>query len=219
MPWGRAGENLGKDKLPLSAFGRHRNTVFDPLKMQHPTNTRQQRPSPASINSVSVRIIATTLKLAHYPYFCTIKLFYMKQLLLFALFCPPAWGHAQCVECSSFAEALKNPLQVKSIIINSNVNKTTVRQVPAYIDTFVNLEILYLTDQPITHIPPAIGRLPKLKELSFAGCRLTKIPDAVFALGSLKELILLNNPFASSYKTALRKKTKSLMPNTMLLLD
>lgn len=143
----------------------------------------------------------------------------MKQALIFLLLCVPTSIFAQCTECNSFEAALKKPEMVKSIIINSHVNKIVVDSVPSFIGQFVNLEILYLTDQPITHIPPSIGQLTKLKELSFASCQLTQLPDAVFTLKNLRELILFTNPFSEGYKAQLKKKVKALMPKTQLLID
>lgn len=68
---------------------------------------------------------------------------------------------------------------VKSIIINSHVNKIVVDSVPSF-----------------------IGQLTKLKELSFASCQLTQLPDAVFTLKNLRELILFTNPFSERYKAS-----------------
>lgn len=143
----------------------------------------------------------------------------MKQTLIILLLFIPAAIFAQCTECNSFEAALKKPEMVKSIIINSHVNKIVVDSVPSFIVKFVNLEVLYLTDQPIGHIPASIGQLTKLKELSFASCQLTSLPDAIFTLKNLRELILFTNPFPERYKAELKKKVKTLMPKTQLLID
>ena len=126
---------------------------------------------------------------------------------------------SQCEECSSFKEAIKKPEMVKSLIMNGSITGNRLDSIPASIALFTNLEILYLTDQPIKTIIPEMASLKNLKELSFGGCKLTTIPDFIFGLKNLKELILFDNPFTDEYKNVLKDRVKKEMPKTMLMLD
>ena len=143
----------------------------------------------------------------------------MKQFLpaLALLFAINSFG--QCEDCNSFKEALKKPEMVKSLIINGSITGQRLDSIPASIASFTNLEILYLTDQPIKTITPGLANLEKLKELSFGGCKLTAVPDFIFEMKNLKELILFDNPFADQYKNALKNRVKKEMPKTQLMID
>lgn len=126
---------------------------------------------------------------------------------------------SQCEDCNSFKEAIKKPEMVKSIIMNGSITGNRLDSIPASIGLFINLEILYLTDQPIKTITPEMANLKKLKELSFGGCKLTTIPDFIFEMKNLKELILFDNPFTDEYKNTLKDRVKKEMPKTQLMLD
>ena len=143
----------------------------------------------------------------------------MKHILsaLALLFTINSFG--QCEDCNSFKEALKKPEMVKSIIINGSITGNRLDSIPATIGSFTNLEILYLTDQPIKAITPELANLKKLKELSFGGCKLTMVPDFVLEMKNLKELILFDNAFTDEYKNALKDRVKTEMPKTVLMID
>lgn len=128
-------------------------------------------------------------------------------------------SYGQCEDCSSFQEALKKPEMVKSIIMNGSLAANRVDSIPRSIGSFTNLEILYLTDQPIKTIVPELANLKKLKELSFGGCKLTAVPDFIFELKNLKELILFDNAFTKAYITLLKDRVKKEMPKTTLMID
>ena len=143
----------------------------------------------------------------------------MKRILsiLALLFAMNSFG--QCEDCSSFKEAEKKPEMVKSIIINGSITGNRLDSIPASIASFTNLEILYLTDQPIKTLTPELANLKRLKELSFGGCKLTTVPDFIFEMKNLKELILFDNAFTEEYKNALKDRVKKEMPKTVLMVD
>jgi Leucine-rich repeat (LRR) protein len=143
----------------------------------------------------------------------------MKALLLFIFSGCYLVTFAQCVDCNSFEEALKNPEQVKTLKINSLMQDITLDSVPVTIGRLVNVEILYLSDHNFSTVPKEIGNLTKLKELSFSGSKLTSLPDEIFQLKNLNELLLLNNSFTDEYKATLKERFKKELPATMLLIN
>jgi Leucine-rich repeat (LRR) protein len=138
--------------------------------------------------------------------------------LVFFILASNSYIFGQCITCNSFSEALKKPGKVKSIIINSGMHEA-VDSVPAYIDTFINLESLYLTDQQINAIPAGISKLGKLKELSFGGCKLTEVPEFIFAMKHLTGVILFYNAFSEEYKAKLIERFKKELPDTKLEIE
>ncbi len=122
----------------------------------------------------------------------------------------------QCVKCSSFEEANKDPLKVKSIIVNPYTTDITLDEFPENIGDFTNCETLFLVGHNFTTISADIGKLTKLKELSFAECMLTDIPDEIFELKQLKELILWENQFSEETVQKIKAKAKAELPNTKL---
>ena len=143
------------------------------------------------------------------------KIFFLSFLLILAAHS----AFAQCKECNSFTEALKKPEQVKSLIINSHIHRITLDSVPASVGRFINIEILYFTDQNITAIPQEIAGLKKLKELSFAACKLTSVPDFIFSMSHLKEILLNDNLFTEEYKKSLEQRFKKELPGVMVSLE
>jgi Leucine-rich repeat (LRR) protein len=140
----------------------------------------------------------------------------MRLYILTAFFFISLKATSQCSNCTSLKEALKNPAQVKSLIINGQMSGHVWDSVPASIGLLINIEILYLTDHNISKLPDEIGKLKKLKELSFGGCKLSEIPESVFTLKNLKELILYNNSFSEKYLAELKARVKKEMPGTTL---
>jgi len=126
---------------------------------------------------------------------------------------------AQCSECKSVAEAEKDPAKVISLKMNSYMSDEAFEGFPPVIFSFVNIEELYLTDFEFTEIPAAIGKLTKLKTLSFAGNSLEKLPEEIFELKNLKELLLNNNEFSDEYKAYIKKTAKEKLPNTKLMIN
>lgn len=142
----------------------------------------------------------------------------MKKIFLL-LFIISNFSFGQCQKCSSIDEASKEPEKVKSLIINGYMNPDGPFEVfPKEIETFKNLEILYLSDQQFTEVPEFIGNLTNLKELSLAGGILEKIPDAIFKLKNLKELLLNDNEFSEEYMAELKVKLKQELPKTKVIL-
>lgn len=140
----------------------------------------------------------------------------MKKIVF--LFLLSIASYSQCVKCNSFDEAAKNPTIVKSIIINSYVHGIELNEIPKSIEQFVNLEILFLSDQQFTSVPAEIGKLTHLKSISFGGCMLQSIPDELFQLKELEEVILANNEFTDEYKAALEKRFKAELPKVKVML-
>ncbi len=141
------------------------------------------------------------------------KYFFLVGILL------SASSYGQCVECNSLEEALKQPLLVKSLTINSGMHNLMLENFPTSILKLVNLETLLLTDHHITSIPEAIGDLKHLKVLSFGGCRLSKLPDNIYSLKNLQELILFDNRFSEAYVSKIKSTCKKLLPSVKLMID
>lgn len=130
-----------------------------------------------------------------------------------------ATSYGQCVKCTSLEEALKQPLMVKSLSINSGMHNMMLENFPKSILKLVNLETLLLTDHHIVSIPESIGELKQLKVLSFGGCRLTKLPNSIYSLSHLQELILFDNRFSEKYVSEIKSTCEKLIPRVKLLID
>lgn len=141
------------------------------------------------------------------------------KLLFFLIFLFPVVSKGQCTKCTNFEEAIKAPKKVKTIMISSFLHGTRLDSVPAYIDTFVNLENLYLTSHNINYLPIEISNLNKLKELSFAECKLQSVPEFIFGMKQLEELILFYNEFTIEYKKELIIRLKKELPNTKIMIE
>lgn len=142
----------------------------------------------------------------------------MRKMITTALICLPLFGIGQCVKCTSFAEAEKDPAKAISIKMNAATAEDSFEEIPD-LSPYVNLEILYLSDFGFSEMPASIGKLRKLKELSFAGNELDGLPEELFQLKQLQELILFGNAFSDQYKAELQKRMKKEMPNTKLMID
>jgi len=144
----------------------------------------------------------------------------MKKIILLIVLLVSSISFSQCQKCSSIAEASKEPEKVKSLIINGYMNSDGPFSIfPKEIEHFKNIQILYLSDQEFTEVPEFIGNLSNLVELSFAGGLLEKIPDSIFKLKNLKELLLNDNNFSEDYIVELKKKLKTELPNTKVILE
>lgn len=141
-----------------------------------------------------------------------------KKMITAALICLPLLGIGQCVKCTSFAEAEKEPAKAVSIKMNARTTDDSFEEIPD-LSPYVNLETLYLSDFGFPEIPASIGKLTKLRELSFAGNELEGLPEELFQLKQLKELILFGNAFSDEYKAELQKRLKKEMPDTKLMID
>ena len=126
---------------------------------------------------------------------------------------------AQCQDCTSLEEALKDPAQVKSLKINPWQHEITLDVIPPEIGELINIEILFLSDHNFSEVPAEIGKLSNLKELSFAGCQLESLPKEIYQLTNLKEVILLNNNFSNDTKKAIKERFKEELPKTHLLIN
>ena len=126
---------------------------------------------------------------------------------------------AQCVDCNSLEEALKDPKKVKSLKVNPWQHGISMDELPASIGELENIEVLFLTGQAFHSIPPEIAKLKKLRELGFAESELTSIPDDLFELTQLKELILLNTTLSEEYKEKIRPILKEKLPKTKVFLN
>lgn len=135
------------------------------------------------------------------------------------LFISTLESNAQCEDCNSLDEALKEPLKVKTIKINANMHGIRLDSIPVAIAQCKNLKILYLSDHHFTSIPKEIAELQKLKELSLAGSKCTQLPDEIFSLKQLNEIILFDNNFSEAYKEELKARFKKELPKTKLMMD
>jgi len=143
----------------------------------------------------------------------------MRSLLVIAALSISAVSFGQCVKCTSFEEAAKDPSKVKSIAINPNTGGEPLEEIPASIKLYTNLEELLLTDHGLISVPKEIGSLTKLKTLSLAGNALEELPEELFKLKQLKELIVFDNAFSQEYLEELYAKMEKNMPNTELMAD
>lgn len=143
----------------------------------------------------------------------------MKSLFIAAACALSAISYGQCIKCSSFEEALKDPVKVKTISINPNVGGEYLEEIPADIKQFTNLEELMITDHGLMAVPKEIGTLAKLKTLSLAGNALEELPEEIFQLKQLKELMLFDNAFSEEYLEELKAKAKKELPKTKLMTD
>lgn len=144
----------------------------------------------------------------------------MKKLLLLALLIVSNLSFGQCQKCSSITEAAKEPEKVKILIINGYMNPDGPFTVfPKEIESFKNLQVLYLSDQEFTEVPEFIGNLTNLVELSLAGGELEKLPNSIFKLKNLKELLLNDNNFSEEYLIELKNKLKVELPKTKVILE
>ena len=126
---------------------------------------------------------------------------------------------AQCSDCDSFEEALKDPRQVEELKMNGTmINAVPLDKIPDAIGEMVNLKILYLSDFNFTTIPPEIKNLKKVKEISFAGCKLTSLPDEIYELEKLREIILLGNDFSEETVQNIKMRFQKELPKTNVLI-
>ena len=126
---------------------------------------------------------------------------------------------AQCTECDSFEEALKDPRQVEELKMNgSRINAVALDKIPDAIGEMVNLKILYLSDFNFTSVPREIKHLKKVKEISFAGCNLTSLPDEIYELKKLREIILFGNDFSDEAIQNIKKRFQKELPKTRVMI-
>jgi len=136
---------------------------------------------------------------------------------LFFLFCHSTYS--QCVNCNSLKEALKKPEIVKSLEINAEAHKIYFDSFPKEVFVLTNLEKLSLSDENLYIIPPEIGKLKKLKQISFPHCRLERLPDEIFTLKNLTVINLLTNNFPHDYLKELKAKFQKYLPKTLVLIS
>ena len=141
----------------------------------------------------------------------------MKSIIFTLILLCTSSIYAQCVDCNSLEEALKEPTKVKTLKINGFMHEA-LEEVPASIGELVNLEILYLTDHEFTTIPKEIGQLKALKEISLSGTQITELPEEFFGLSNLKEVLLMNTAMEEEYKSELKAKFKEKLPKTMTMI-
>lgn len=76
----------------------------------------------------------------------------------------------QCVKCNSFEEAKKDPLRVKSIIVNPYTTDILLEEFPSDIGPFENCETLFLVGHNFTSISPDIWKLGTIKKKKIGEC-------------------------------------------------
>ena len=107
------------------------------------------------------------------------------SLLLSCLFLCTSFGSDRAYR--RLQEALRNPERVKKLDLSNG----SFVQLPAEINTLVNLEKLILFNNELESLPPEIGDLKKLKRLSLSRNNLTKLPAEI---GNLEEFELSRSP-------------------------
>ncbi len=122
----------------------------------------------------------------------------------------------KCIECFSLNDALVSPEEVESLIVNAQMHRENIEDLPADIGNFKNLKILYLTDHSFNSVPAEIGKLQKLEELSISGCNLTSLPEEIFSLKNLTEILLYDNQFNKKDIKKYTKRFKKELPNTTI---
>lgn len=126
---------------------------------------------------------------------------------------------AQCSDCNSLEEALKDPRKVKELKMNgTRIDAVALDEIPAAIGEMVNLKILYLSDFNFTSVPPEIKHLKKVKEISFAGCKLTSLPDEIYELKKLREIILFGNEFSEETIQNIKNRFKKESPKVRVMI-
>lgn len=125
---------------------------------------------------------------------------------------------AQCSDCKTLEEAFKEPEKVKHLKVSSFLSGDVLEEFPENIDTFVNVEVIYLSGHEFSQVSKDITQLKKLQVLSFAECMIEELPEEIFEMVNLKELILLGNPFSEEYKLEIKAKFKAKMPRTKVFL-
>jgi Leucine-rich repeat (LRR) protein len=137
----------------------------------------------------------------------------MNRLLSLSFLFSVAVAQAQCTDCTSLEEALKDPLRVRSLTLSNQ----GLLVFPAEIEQFSNLRSLDLSENTIADFtlekplhdleqlnlsgnipePQAIAQLaksyPKLTELDLSNCHVVTIPPESFSFPKLKSLDLSSN--------------------------
>lgn len=137
----------------------------------------------------------------------------MNRLLSLSFLLSVATAHAQCTDCTSLDEALKDPLRVQSLTLSNQ----GLLVFPSEIEQFRNLRSLDLSENTIADFtlekplhdleelnisgnipePLAIAQLaksfPKLTDLDLSNCRLATIPPESFCFPKLRFLDLSSN--------------------------
>jgi len=94
---------------------------------------------------------------------------------------------------------MKNPTEVKELIINPHVGGTLLTAFPEGLKKLKNIEILYLTDHGFTNVEIPLKQICKLK--------------------NLKELILYSNDFTEGYKEEVKNQLAKDLPNLKVMFD
>ena len=97
---------------------------------------------------------------------------------------------------------------------------TDITRVPPEIGNLIALRELTLEANKIKSIPPAISNLKKLEKLDLSQNRLTRLPSEIGYLENLKSLNL-GNEFdeGNSFSKAERARIRKLLPHTRINFD
>ncbi len=109
---------------------------------------------------------------------------------------------------SYWDEAMKEPEKVQHL----DLALKQLKELPADIEKFVNLEILELSFNHLTDLPVELAKLEKLRVLDISGCRRMKnVPSVVKNIPNLKELKILEIPeWSTAKKEAIVKEFPNL---------
>lgn len=125
----------------------------------------------------------------------------------------PVDVYSQCYACDAYADALKNPVEVRMLQLRS-----TKEQPDERIAACQQLQVLFWEDAGIVSLPSAFGKLQNLTDLSLANNKLTDLPEEIFQLKNLKVLNLQGNAFDEATRSRLKKELAQRLPNTKVFL-
>ena len=130
-----------------------------------------------------------------------------KVVFILALLLPFLTGYTQSKgkTYTSMAQALVNPSAVTSLSLKGQ----SLKVLSADIEKLTNLQILDLSYNAFTAVPPQVFKLKKLKTLYINNNALTALPIDMSGFASLTSLRLDYNPFANPL--AELKKTSTIL--------
>ena len=118
----------------------------------------------------------------------------IKKLLVFIGCCIFAFGaKAQLLDSTKLAEAklftnLQEALKTPDEVYKLNLSKKKLRELPAEIGKFTNLQELNLSKNNLKVLPDEIGNLKNLQVLDVASNKLVTFPSTIGKLTNLKQL-------------------------------
>lgn len=104
--------------------------------------------------------------------------------------------------------AISQCQQIEKLVLYFSGTKEQPLELPAELFDFPRLRVLTITGSYLRDLPPAIGRLTSLTELSFNETTFPVLPDTIGELQNLEFLNLSGNPALQNLPDSLGKLTK-----------